>query len=446
MSALRIRIPRAFAPLTRKCRYKGAYGGRGSGKSRFFAQMVIVRCLQEPTRVVCIREVQNSIKDSVKQLLVDQIISMGLDGQFRIVESEITHANGSIIVFKGMQSYNAANIKSLEGFNIAWVEEAQTLSQHSLDLLKPTLRARDSELWFSWNPLHKTDAVDKFFRQNPPSNALSVFVNWDGNPWFKETPLYIDMLSDYERDPEKAEHVWGGSYGSSHGAILAKWVNEADREGRIRNDIVYDPKGAPVIVSCDLGFNDAASWWYWQPTQNGYNVLKYDYDHGLDAADWIPRIQANLLELGIKDKDQLGMIWMPHDARAKTFQTKRTSQEQFQSGFGVGKIRIVPMTSKVDRIEAGRFLIKKCAFHRQLCDSGLDGLRAWEYEYNEDEGVFSKAPKHNWASHPSDAFTYGCQVLQEDKPKAKDIPPKFWDEQTLDQLWKSNNKLKSKRI
>ena len=132
---------------------------------------------------------QNSIKDSVRQLIVDKIIELGLESQFRIVEAEISHVNGSVIIFKGMQSYNAANIKSLEGYNIAWVEEAQTLSQHSLDLLRPTLRAKNSEIWFSWNPLHKTDAVDKFFRSNPPDNAISIFVNWDANPWFKDTPL-----------------------------------------------------------------------------------------------------------------------------------------------------------------------------------------------------------------------------------------------------------------
>ena len=443
MSKLQLKIPEAFEPLLKPMRYKGAFGGRGSGKSQFFATLVIIRCLQQETRVVCIREVQNSIRDSVRQLLVDKIIEMGLVNQFHIVENEIRHANGSLIVFKGMQSYNAANIKSLEGFDIAWCEESQTLSQHSLDLLRPTLRKPGSELWFSWNPLYKTDAVDKFFRKNPPPNAICIFANWNSNPWFKETPLYEDMVSDYAIDPDKAEHVWGGGYGQAQGAIIAKWVNAAEREGRITNDVVYDPKGAPIVISCDLGFNDAASWWYWQPVVGGYNVLRYDYDHGLDAEDWIPRIQSNLLDMGIKD---IGTIWMPHDARSKTFQTKRTSQEQFQQGFGVGKIRIVPMTSKLDRIEAGRHLIDKCAFNKTGCEDGIDGLRAWEFEYNEDEGVFSRHPKHNWASHPSDAFTYGCQVLQEEVIKQKDKPPKFWDEQSLDQLWKSNSRKGTKRI
>lgn len=443
MGTLRVLVPRAFHPLLGAYRYKGAYGGRGSGKSHFFAEQMIVRCVMAETRGVCIREVQNSIKDSVRQLLVDKITKLGVSHLFNVLENEIKGINGSSIVFKGMQSFNAANIKSLEGFDIAWVEEAQTLSQHSLKLLRPTIRKPGSELWFSWNPLHKTDAVDKFFRSGKKSNSVSVFVNWNDNPWFKGTPLYQDMLDDYANDEDQAEHVWGGGYGHSHGAILAKWVSKAEREGRINDEVRFDPSGAPIIISCDLGFTDAAGWWYWQPAVGGFNILRYDYDHGLDADDWTPRIKDNLAKMKIRN---LGAIWMPHDAKSKTFQTKRTSQELFQKAFGVDKVKIVPMTSKIDRIEAGRNIIKHCAFNRTACEAGLDGLRAWEYEYNEDAGVFSRHPKHNWASHPSDAFTYGCQVVNETSVPKEPEKPKFWDESTLDELWKQTEKKRGRRI
>ena len=186
MSTLRISVPRKLKPLLGPKRYKGAYGGRGGAKSHFFAEQVVLRCLVRPTRVVCIREVQNSIKDSVRQLLIDKIEKLGVSTAFEVLESEIRGPNGSLIVFKGMQSYNAANIKSLEAYDIAWVEEAQTLSQHSLDLLRPTLRKEGSELWFSWNPRFKTDPVDAFFRKSPPEDAISVLVNWRDNPWFPD--------------------------------------------------------------------------------------------------------------------------------------------------------------------------------------------------------------------------------------------------------------------
>lgn len=403
-------------------RYKGAYGGRGGAKSHFFAALIVLMCIQQQTRAVCIREVQDTIKSSVRQLLVDKINQLGVNDAFDILDNEIRGKNGSLIVFKGMQSYNADNIKSLEGFDVAWVEEAQTFSQHSLDLLRPTLRKPGSEMWFSWNPRYKTDAVDKFFRGNPPPNAICVQVNWNDNPWFRDTPLYNDMLADYANDPDKAEHVWGGGYGSSQGAILARWVNEAEREGRITDDVVYDPKGSGIVISSDLGFRDTAGWWFWQPLIGGAHLLRYDGDHGLDADDWIPRIQQNLTELGVKSESGLARIWMPSDAKSKTFQSKFSSEQRFKKAFGGGKVRIVPQSRKGDQVEAARTYIKQVRFNKTECESGLDGLRAWEFEYNEDDGVFSREPYHNWASHPSDAFSYGCQVLREPKPEDEQLP------------------------
>lgn len=402
-------------------RYKGAYGGRGGAKSHFFAALIIITCLQSETRACCIREVQDTIKSSVKQLLSDKISELGVSDEFDIMDTEIRGRNGSLIIFKGMQSYNADNIKSLEGFDIAWVEEAQTFSQHSLDLLRPTLRKPGSELWFSWNPRYKTDAVDKFFRATPPDNAISVQINWNDNPWFRDTPLYDDMLADYKTDPDKAEHVWGGGYGSSHGAILARWVNEADRDGRIHDDVEYDPKGAGIVVSCDLGFRDTCGWWYWQPVVGGSKALRYDADHGLDADDWIPRIEENLESLGVTTASGLNKIWMPSDAKAKTFQSKHTSEQKFKKAFP-GKVRIVPQSRKDDQIEASRSYIKQIEFNKTQCDAGLDGLRAWEFDYNEDAGIFSREPKHNWASHPADGFSYGCQVLREPPPDDNSLP------------------------
>lgn len=443
MSILKFNVPRKLAPLLKPKRYKGAYGGRGGAKSHFFAEQIIIRCLQQQTRAVCIREVQNSIKDSVKQLLTDKIVSMGLDQTFSVMNDEIRGPHGSLVVFKGMQSYNATNIKSLEGFDIAWVEEAQTFSQFSLDLLRPTLRKPGSELWFSWNPRYKTDAVDKFFRKNPPADSVCVCINWNDNPWFKGTPLYNDMLADYASDPDKAEHVWGGAYGQSQGAILARWVNEADRDGRISNEVTYDRNGSDLIVSSDLGFRDTCSWWYWQPVAGGFNVLKYDFDHGMDADDWIPRVKDAIHSIGAP----MGKvkIWMPQDAKAKTFQSKHTSEERFKKAFGVGNIGIVKGTSKSDQVEAARTVIKTCAFNKDACEDGLDGLRAWEFIYSEDAGVFSREPNHNWASHPSDAYAYGAQVVKMPNKDAPKPNPKFWHEQTLNELWESTPK-SGKRI
>jgi len=420
MSVIRVEVPRKLKPLLYPRRYKGAYGGRGGAKSHFFAEQIIIRAFTQPTRIVCIREVQNSIKDSVKQLLQDKIAKFKLEPFFDILEGEIRGPRGSQIVFKGMQSYNASNIKSLEGYDVAWVEEAQTLSQHSLDLLRPTLRKEGSELWFSWNPRFKTDPVDMFFRKSPPHEAISVMVNWYDNPWFPDV-LRREMEHDFEVDEDKAEHIWNGAYGSSQGAILAKWVGRAERDGRVTDDVTFDREGAPIEVSADLGFRDTASFWYWQRKPGGFSVLKYDADTGLDADDWIPRIQSHIMDLG----GRLGKIWLPHDARAKTFQSKYTTIDRFVTAFGAEKCAIVPQSKKLDQISAARKVLPKCEFHRTNCEAGLDGLIAWEYAYNEETGVFSREPLHNWASHPSDAFCYGSQVMEESKPKPEETPPVF---------------------
>jgi phage terminase large subunit len=444
---LRVEVPRKLKPLLGKWRYKGAYGGRGGAKSHFFAEQLVLRLYREKTRAVCIREVQNSIKDSVKQLLADKIEKLGLQECFEVLESEIRGPDGSMIIFKGMQSYNADNIKSLEAYDIAWVEEAQTLSQHSLDLLRPTLRKEGSELWFSWNPRYKTDPVDKFFRKSPPPEAVSVLINWRDNPWFPDV-LRREMEHDFATDADKADHIWNGAYGASQGAILSRWVNEAERDGRITNDIEYDPQGAAIEVSSDLGFRDTASWWYWQRRQSGFHLLMYEGDSGLDADDWIPRIQETLLDMGIK---RIGKIWLPHDARAKTFQSKHSSVEKFLLAFGSDRVAIVPQTKKLDQISAARSVLPKCAFHKDRCEAGLDGLRAWEYEWNDDTNVFSREPLHNWASHPSDAFAYGAQVMAEHHIEVKpELPIRGVaignpHGVTMNELWKTVPK-RSERI
>lgn len=436
MSDLTIQIPEKLEPLWGPARYKGAYGGRGGAKSHFFAQRAIVRCIEGHCRIVCIREVQKSIKDSVKQLLVDKILAMGVGHLFDILDQEIRGHNGSLIIFRGMKSYNADTIKSLEAYDIAWVEEAQTLSAYSLELLRPTIRKEGSELWFSWNPTNKHDAVDVFLRKTPPPGAIVVPVGWQDNPWFPRE-LQAEMAHDFATDPDAAEHIWNGAYGAGKGAILAKWVNRADRDGRITEDVDYDPSGAGVEVSCDLGFRDTACFWFWQRKVGGFTVWDYDHDHGLDAAEWIDRIKNRLGDR------KLTRIWLPHDANAKTFQSRETVMERFLRAFP-GKIGAVPVTKKSDQISAARAVIDRCEFHKTRCEDGLDGLLAWEFDYNEDNQVFSREPLHNWASHRGDSFSYGCQVMQgltaakaEDKPRHLEVGA--GNRITLNDAWGTQN-------
>lgn len=220
-----IRFPKYYRPFFEPKRYKGLKGGRGSAKSHCFAGHVILRAASETGfRAVCVREVQRSIADSVKQLLEDKIAAFGLSGFFRSTETEITGRNGSKIIFRGMQNHTAASIKSLEGYDLAWVEEAQTISAKSLELLTPTIRKPGSELWFSWNPDAETDPVDAFFIANDGhEDFLLSHVNYDQNPWFPDE-LRADMERDKRRDPDKYAHVWGGEYrGMSEARVFRNW-------------------------------------------------------------------------------------------------------------------------------------------------------------------------------------------------------------------------------
>lgn len=216
-------IPRVFAPLLKPARYKGAYGGRGSGKSHFFALFAVVQmATRAGFRIVCVREIQNSIKDSVKQLIEDKIDQLGLSSFFVITDQEIRGRNGSLCIFRGLQNHTAASIKSLEGFDVAWIEEAQTISQLSLDLLTPTIRKDGSEIWASWNPVSETDPIDAMLRGGT-SNAVVVKANWSDNPFFPEA-LREDMERDRQHNPDKYAHVWEGKYQSlSEARIFRNW-------------------------------------------------------------------------------------------------------------------------------------------------------------------------------------------------------------------------------
>lgn len=220
---LNIPVARAFVPLLQPARFKGTWGGRGSGKSWFWAGET-VDALLSGLNVLCIREVQNSIADSVKRLIEARIDEFGLNDIFTITDKEIRcNASGAVAIFRGMQNHTAASIKSLEGFDRAWWEEAQTATQHSLDLLIPTIRKPGSELWFSWNPGAETDPIDVFLRGQPPENAIVLKVNWQDNPWFPEE-LRGDMERDRERDPGKYQHIWEGAYQTlSEARIFRNW-------------------------------------------------------------------------------------------------------------------------------------------------------------------------------------------------------------------------------
>lgn len=240
-----IALPEWAEGLWTPARYKALFGGRGGGKSRSVATALVLKAAQKPERILCAREVQKSIKDSVKRLLDDEIDRMGLRSFYTSTETEIRGANGSLFLFAGLRG-NAAGIKSLEGVTIAWTEEASTISKASLETLVPTIRSPNSELWFTWNPDLATDPIDMMFRgEHPPPDAIVKQINFEDNPWFPEV-LRLEMEWDRQRDPEKYAHIWLGEYRrNAEARVFKNWRIEA----------VEPPVGAIFRLGADFGYS-----------------------------------------------------------------------------------------------------------------------------------------------------------------------------------------------
>jgi phage terminase large subunit len=428
LSVLGVELAEAFEPLLAKARYKGAYGGRGGAKSWFFADQIIAKCYAGPLRVVCIREVQHTLRESVRDLLRSRIETLGFAPYFDLLDDQIRGHNGSLIIFRGMQSFNAENIKSLEGFDIAWVEEAQTLSERSLRYLRPTIRKAGSEIWCSWNPRHDTDPVDRFFRGGEPhENAITVNVNWNDNPWFT-AELRADKDRDYADDPEMAEHVWGGHYEIiSAGSYFAKRIADAERDGRVG----YYPHipELPVFTAWDLGVDDYTAIWFAQirhfdEPEPGEFVRRprlrvIDYfeatgagaDEILKAAlpeysrDFQTRIEG-FVDLGRDDPFVYARHFFPHDIGVREWGSgARTRVETVNSlGIPLSKIARGVAQNPEERINAAKMVLTMTEFHQsKRVMLGLSRLRRYSKKFNEILGVYV-GPLHDENSHAADAF------------------------------------------
>ncbi|MGE0007794.1 MAG: PBSX family phage terminase large subunit [Parvibaculaceae bacterium] len=414
LSIFSVEVPRAFAPLLVPRRYKGAYGGRGGAKSHFFAEQLVLRCFARTTRAVCIREVQNSIRESVRQLIVDKIRHFRLEGFFTVLETEIRGRNGSLVIFRGMQSYNAGNIKSLEGCDLAWVEEAQNFSEHSLRLLRPTIRKEGSEIWFSWNPRHETDAVDRFFRGGRQrSDAVLVEVGWRDNPWFPRV-LDEEKNGDYADDPEMAEHVWGGGYeivgeASYYGRLIAA----ADSAGRV-GEFLHDPERS-VSTAWDIGVDDHTAIWFFQ--DDGFLATAVDYyETSGEGAEQIvrealPELNPDLREMadclaaaGRSRPFRYGTHFLPHDVKNREWGAGGRSRALTLMGLGVKPLHVGAAVGPAERVNAARSLLPRMRFNRTArVMLGVSRLRRYSRKRNEALGTYTR-PVHDINSHGADAF------------------------------------------
>ena len=252
--ALEIATPAWAEPLLEPARYKGASGGRASGKSHFFAESAVEEMVCDPDlRFACIREVQRSLKFSAKALVESKIKALGVSDLFEVLNTEIRRKGGSgVMIFEGMQDHTADSLKSLEGFGRAWVEEAHGISQRSLDLLLPTIRTPDSEIWFSWNPELQTDPVDVFFASNPPG-SIHVHTTFRDNPFCPDV-MKVEAARMEEADPEGYQHVWEGGYFLGRGGrVYSSFENKPYPAGNLDESI--RDHGGELLVGMDFNVN-----------------------------------------------------------------------------------------------------------------------------------------------------------------------------------------------
>ena len=383
-------------------RYKGAWGGRGSGKSHFFAEKLIDDSLYERGLLsVCIREVQKSLKQSSKRLIETKLKDMRLgekDG-FKVFNEVIQTPGDGVIAFQGMQDHTAESIKSLEGFKRAWMEEAQTISANSLNLLRPTIRATGSEIWASWNARRKTDPVDLMFRgAEIPTGAVVVKANWRDNPWFT-AELEQERLDCLRMQPDQYDHIWEGGYVTvASGAYFAKQLAECKAQGRI-GVLGADPL-MTLRAYWDIGGTgakaDACAIWIAQFVGEQVRVLDYYEAVGQPLAahvDWLRR-----------GGYERAACVLPHDG-ATNDKVHQVSYESAlrQAGF---EVRVIPNQgpgAANQRIEAVRRTFPQIHFNAGTTEAGRDAL-GWYHEKKDEARNIGLGPNHDWASHGADAF------------------------------------------
>ncbi len=396
-----------FESLNQPARYKAAWGGRGSGKSHNRASALIEEsCNQRGLLSVCIREIQRSLRDSAKRLIESKLAKAGLGTAhgFKIYADRIQTPGDGIIIFQGMQDHTAESIKSLEGFRRAWVEEAQTLSARSLELLRPTIRAPGSELWFTWNPRRKTDPVDRMFRgETPPTGSIVVKANWYDNPWLP-AELKQERLDCLNNSPDSYDHIWEGGYAAiGAGAYYAADLTQARREGRICR-VDADP-AVQLRAFWDIGFRDATAIWVAQYVGREIRVLRHYEAAGQPLASHLNWLRDN----GYGD----ALCVLPHDgSHADAISGARFEDHIRSAGFAVQTIRNQGKGAALKRIESARRLFPCVRIDEAGCAGGLDAL-GWYHERKDDARGIGLGPAHDWSSHAADAWGLMCVAYEE---------------------------------
>lgn len=390
--AITAEFPDKLRVLFEPKRTKVLYGGRGAGRSWGCARALLLIGTEKPVRVMCARELQNSISESVHKLLSDQIVALGLEGFYEIQVAKIIGKNGTTFSFEGIKN-NTTKIKSYEGIDYCWVEEAEKVSKSSWGILIPTIRKPNSEIWMTFNPALDTDYTYKrFVLEADLDTSVVTKMTWRDNKWFPEVlkhELEIDKRNDYDH----YLNVWEGHcLQMLEGAVYAKELRRVAEDGRVTK-VAYD-RSVPVSAFWDLGRADNTAIWFAQRVALQTRILGYFEDSGEDITYFLRECQRRGY--------LYDTMFLPHDAKAKRLGSKLTIEEIVRrAGY---KVFIVPKLSITDGINAARIFLGTCWFDEAECTDGLTALR--HYRFKVIDQRLSNEPLHDWASDGADAFRY----------------------------------------
>ena len=398
MSEISLQIPSAFSELFTPSRYKVYYGGRGSAKSESFGRALLIQGMRQKELVLCTRELQVSIQDSVHRLLSSTILNHNLADQYEVLQSCIRHrTNGTEFIFKGLK-HNISEIKGLQGVTKVWVEEGENVSDRSWETLIPTIRADKSEIWVSFNPRNPNDPTYQRFVANPPADAIVRKISWRDNPFFPQV-LRKEMEALRGKDPEAYDHIWEGNFDTRRsGAVFAKQIKIAREEGRITR-VPYDT-GSEVFTAWDLGFGDSTAIWFLQFVGRELRWLDC-YENSGEQLEHYARI--------VKDKPYNYMRkghFLPHDADHGNIRGLSVTRQLAQ--LGLPNTVLERETDINPGIELLRQTISYSVFDAEKCKAGINALDNYGYEWDEERKAFKSKPRHDWTSHYADGGRYAA--------------------------------------
>lgn len=416
--AIKIEIPKAFAPIwDDSYDYYVIKGGRGGAKSESVGRKLLVGGMKEKRKIVCGREFQSSIKESVYDMLGDFVSTYKLDSFYKVLKTEILGVNGTSFSFTGLR-HSINSIKSMYDVDDFWGEEAQTFSDNTFRILLPTIRKKGSRLYFTMNPGLEEDPAYQTLVINPPPKTLLLHINYDQNPYFPER-LRALMEKDKAENYEKYLNVWEGQCKQTiEGAIFARQLEKAMEEGRITDEVEYN-NSVPVHTYWDLGKANKTAIWFAQYVGMQWRILHCIVGFGKDLEDYIAEIQSLPYTYGTH--------YLPHDARQDRLGMQRSVEDQVRQA--LGNVEVVERVShKINAIEAAKEIMQLCHFHKTNCADGLYNMRRYAYKVRED-GSVAQEPDHQYSDAPDAFMTFAMSaqpdIIHDDRPVYRPALPRL---------------------